>query len=179
MLRGGGQWVVGGKGWVLLPFCDSLRPNVERGFILENSHPADKPLGIIIMVLNAVCGVGLGLLAMVGGAALGAMGGAAAAGSGASAGEAAAGAGAAAAAGGLVAILGVVSIILGIAGIAMGFGIMKSLRWGFTVGMIVSALNFIVNIFQLPQGIIGMAISGAIAYFCWGRLNGKIGPAPM
>lgn len=139
----------------------------------DSIHPQDKPIGITIIVLNALCG-GLGLLAVLGLGAIAAMGGAAAAGSGGSAD----GAAAAAAVGGIAAIIAIVVVVLCAVGIIAGFGIMKSAKWGFQLGAVVFGLNALSNLAQLPQGVIGLLISGALCYYCIARLTGKIGPKP-
>jgi len=118
----------------------------------------------------------MGLLLAGGGAILGMAGasGAAAGGTG----DAAAVAGA----GGIVAVIGVIILILSIAAAACGFGIMNSKRWGFSVGMFLFAANTLLNIASVfmgsVQSIIGAAISGLLTYYCWARLNGKIGTPP-
>ena len=133
----------------------------------------DKIVGIIIMILS-LCGVVIGGLAVVGGGFI-AAGGAAAANT--------ANNGAAvptAAAGGMVAIVGIVLLVLSFMSIAIGWGIMKSLRWGFLVGSIVYGINMVLNLMSLNQsrGILGLLIGAALFAYCVMRLTGKLGPKP-
>jgi hypothetical protein len=139
---------------------------------MQYGYPNDKPVGIVIMVLSA-CGVIAGGLALGGGGLL-AAGGAASA-------NTSTGAGGAAVAGGLVMILGVVILIVSLLGFAIGYGIMKSLKWGFMVGTIVYGLNSLANLANLSggKGILGLAISVALFIYCFMRLTGRLGPKPV
>lgn len=141
-------------------------------------HPADKPIGIVIMVLSVCClGGGIALAAGIG--AMGAMAGGAAAQGGQGSQDAAVAAGMM----GLgAAVLGVVTAVFGALGIATGYGIMKSAKWGFILGSVVYGLNTLLNVLSIAsqgaQSIIGLAISGALFAFCFMRLTGKLGAPP-
>lgn len=152
------------------------RPDMPVG----GPHPADKGIGIAVMVYNLCCGVGSGLIMVTGGALLGALGAGAAASSGGS--GATPDAAAVGALGGAVALIGVVFIVVSVAGIASGFGIMNSKRWGFTLCLVLSVISTIIGLISLfggsVQSIISVAVSGLLAYYCWARLGGKIGSPP-
>src|SRR5437588_641466 len=127
------------------------------------AYQTDKVLGIIIMVLS-VCGVIGGGMAFLGGGLLAAGGATAAAGT---AGSNAAGSAALAGAGGaFLMIISVVLIISSLIGFAVGYGIMKSLRWGFLVGAIVYGLNTLLQLFGLSHptagGVLGLLIVAAL-----------------
>lgn len=157
------------------PVSNYNRPEPPSG----GPYQHDKVIGILVMVFNICCGVTGGLALMGLGAALGMAGAGAATAGGA---EGAEGAAVAAAGGGMAAIIGGVIVALSLAGAAIGYGIMQSLRWGFSIGMIVFGLNAALNLFSVVTGnftaLVGLAISGLLTYYCWGRLNGKIGSPP-
>lgn len=150
----------------------------ESNYYREPSGPGpgepyqtDKILGIIIMVLSVCCTVAGGA-AMAGMSMLAGMGAAGAASEGgAGSGEAAA---TAAAVGGVAAFIGIILLVTGLLGVATGYGIMKSLKWGFILGAVVYGLNTVANIASF--NIIGLVISGALLAYCVMRLTGKLGP---
>lgn len=144
-------------------------------------NQTDKTLGIVIMVFSAVCGICPGLAAFGLGGALGALGGAAASTAGGS--EGAAGAAAAAVGGGMIMVIGVGAMLSGGLGLAGGYGMMKALKWGFTLVLVSSIINLLVNLASMIGGnflaIIGLGVSGFIAYYCYQRLQGKWGEKPV
>ena len=137
-------------------------------------YQTDKVLGIIIMVLSA-CGAIGGIMGLAGGGLL------AAAGAGA-AGQAgnAQGAAVAAAGGGILMLLSVFLIIQSVLGFAIGYGIMKSLRWGFLIGTIVYGIGLLIQIVGVTksgaQGLIGLVIGALLFGYCFMRLTGRTGP---
>lgn len=138
-------------------------------------YQTDKVIGIIIMVL-AICGAILSGIVVLGGGVLAAAGGAAATNANTDAAKAA-GMG-----GGLLMILGVVMLISCLVSLAVGYGIMKSLRWGFMLGAVVYGIQVILNIFSLARGgtaVIGLVIAIALLVYCVMRLTGKTGPTPL
>jgi hypothetical protein len=140
----------------------------------ENSHPADKPLGIVIIILSALGACGGLALAGLGGF-MGAAGGAAATQEGSASGAAAAGA-----IGGMTAIIGLVLVAVSVLNIVGGVGVMKSARWGFMLTGILSAISALLNLVNFDvKGILGLAIAAGVAVFCFMRLAGKLGPTPV
>lgn len=150
------------------------RPDYSPGF-----YPKDKTWGIVIIVLSSL-GICCGLAAAGLGGALG-IAGAGVAASGAASGasdarEAATGLGIG---GGVLAMIGFVVMASSAVQIAGGIGIMKSRRWGFLLTGVLSGISILLNLGQLPHGLVGMAINGIIAYYCWSRLSGREGPTPV
>jgi hypothetical protein len=137
-------------------------------------YKSDRPIGIVIMVLSGLCGV-CGMLTVAG---VGMLGAAAASQAGTSNDAAAA-----AAVGGVAAIAAIVMLIVGGLGLAVGFGIMKSAKWGFVGGAVLYGLYAINNILSVVGGqmsaIGGLAICGAVIYYCVQRLTGKLGDKPV
>lgn len=83
--------------------------------------------------------------------------------------------------GSIVAILGFGIMVCSAVQVAGGFGIMASRRWGFVLTAVFAGLSVL---FHLPgvvhgTGVVGVAIHGAILYYCWARLSGKEGPSPL
>lgn len=138
----------------------------------SQAHPADKPVGIVLMILNALGACG-SLLLVVGGGAIGALGGAAAV-----KGEAG-GAVAAGAAGGIVMVLGIVLLIVSAISIYGAFGIMQSRKQGFMIVLILGVIGLLMNIVSIVNGNgnffgIGLGILAPIYAFL--RLNGSLPP---
>jgi hypothetical protein len=147
-------------------------------------HPADKPVGIVLIVLNAlgVCG---GVLLVAGGGIIGAVGGAAgaagAAGS-STAEEKAAGAAvgtAAAAGGGLIMILGIATLLICAISIYGAIGIMQSRKQGFTITLILGVIGLLLNIAGMLSGspnLVGLGLGILAPLFAFLRLNGQLPP---
>lgn len=146
-----------------------MQPNTSSDFV------ADKVMAILVLI-GAVCGgcAGIGMLGF--GGLAGAVGVAGASGG-------AEGSGQVATAGGLVMLLGILYLGLAVVAFIGAIGMLKSQRKGFNITMIVMGALAIVGVITMvaagggPQSIIGIAIDLLIAGYCWGRLNGKIGPA--
>lgn len=134
------------------------RPQVPGEFL------ADKVIGIILMILSALGVVG-GICTAAGMSMIGL--GAAVSGGG----EEAVAGGALA---GLGAVLGLIVIAWSAVGIVTGYGIMKSLRWGFLVGAILSAISVVFAL--VGFNILGFLINGALFVYCLLRLMGRLGP---
>lgn len=128
---------------------------------------ADKVIGIL-MIIFSICGAVAGLAVLGIGGAAAAIGGSAGGADG----------GSAVAAGGMAMIIGVLILAISVARIYAGFKIFGAKRIGFMIGMITSVILILLNLVQFNVGsIVGIAISVALAGYCWGRMNGKIGPA--
>jgi hypothetical protein len=134
----------------------------------------DKVIGIIIMVLS-LCFVGLGSMMMLGGGVLAASGAAASADPAIQ--KASSDAAAAGVTGAVLMVASVIMIATGFLGVAIGYGIMKSLRWGFIMGTVVYGLNLL-GTFQ-SRNMISLVIGAALFAYCLMRLLGKIGPKPV
>ena len=150
------------------------QPPAYQGPPGDAAYQTDKIIGIIIMVL-ALCGVAASGLVVLAGTAVGALGAGAAASN-----QNAAGAAAAGAAGGMIMLFGVLLIILSLANFAVGYGVMKSLRWGFTLGLVVCALRILVGLGMLGRGgfgVIGWIIDIGLAVYFFMRFTGRLGPA--
>jgi len=153
------------------------QPPAYQGPPADSTYATDKVLGIIIMILSG-CFVVLGGLGFLGGgflAAGGAAGAASAGGTNAAGTAAAAGVGGAA-----IMIASAVLVIVALIGFAVGYGIMKSLRWGFLVGAVLYGLNALYNLSQMghANGILGLLISAGLCVYCIMRLTGNLGPKP-
>ncbi len=133
------------------------RPQVPEEFL------ADKVIGIILMVFSAL-GVLCGIFIAAGMSLVGL-------GAATEGGEGAAAAGALA---GIGAVAGFVVIIWSVVGIVIGYGIMKSLRWGFLVGAILSGISVVFSLVGL--NVLGFIINGALCAYCILRLVGRLGP---
>jgi hypothetical protein len=154
-----------------------LQPNTGSGDFV-----ADKVMAIVVMI-GALCG-GCGGLALAGlGGLVGGLGAAGAAGSAGQTG--AAEAATVAAAGGITMVLGILFLILAVVAFIGAIGMLKTQRKGFNLTMISMALLTVLGIILMvtgggaAQSIVGIVIDLAIAGYCWGRLNGKIGPANL
>ena len=146
-------FVTGGK---------DLQPNVG-----STDFAADKVIGIL-MIIFSICGAVAGLAVLGIGGAAAAIGGSAGGADG----------GSAVAAGGMAMIVGILILAISVARIFAGFKIFGAKRIGFMIGMITSIILIVLNLVQFSVGsIVGIAISVALAGYCWGRMNGKIGPA--
>ncbi|MEQ1821617.1 MAG: hypothetical protein ABL949_03830 [Fimbriimonadaceae bacterium] len=90
---------------------------------------------------------------------------------------------AAVAVGGAAVIIGVITLISGAIGLAVGYGIMNSKKWGFIAGAALYGFNALMSVVQVIQGqtmnLIGIAISGALLFYCVQRLTGKLGEKPL
>ena len=64
-----------------------------------------------------------------------------------------------------------------ILGIINGFGIFKSARWGFIMGIALSAVHIILSISSV--NFISIIIAVATIIYCAMRLTGNLGPKPM
>lgn len=132
-------------------------------------------------MIGGICGgcAGLGLVGLMG--FVGAAGVAGAAGSAGQPGSTEAAQ--VAAVGGIGMLIGVLYLALGIAAFVGSIGMLKTQRKGFTITMIVMALLGVLSIVSMVtlqggvQSIVGLVIDLGLAFYCWGRLNGKIGPA--
>lgn len=142
-----------------------FRPDLEPG-MTPGKH--DKTVGIIIMVLSAL-GLCCGIAGAVGVGALSALGASAAAASGSRSDAAALGA-----VGAMAGVTLVFSIILSAASAYVGYLIMNSKPTGFKIGFILGIIGAVYNLLNFPVGLLGVIFNGALAYYCWGRQNGKI-----
>ncbi len=126
---------------------------------MNSKHPADLPIGIVIIVFSG--------LAILGSIALIGLGGA----------VGVAGAGTTATAvGGSVALIGMILLAVSVINIIGAVGIIKGARWGFMITGIMSAISVVLDIFHL--NILGILISGAVAVYCFLRLSGQLGGKP-
>ena len=157
-----------------------IPPNASGGSPI---NPNDKAWGIGIIltsILGVCCGLGLaGLGGAVGALGAGAITRGATPGSSPSD-DLAAGAGFGLVAG-IMAFIGIAIFVCSAIQVAGGIGVMKSQRWGFTLTLVLSAISILLNLGHALQGtgVIGILISGAIAYYCWARLAGKMGAPPV
>jgi len=155
---------------------------MSGGGYSSNVYPNDKVVGILIMVFAAICNVAVGFLGVIGGGVLAAGGASAAAGAASNTGAAGAGAATGVVGAGIM-VLSVILILMGVVGLAVGYGIMKSLRWGFLVGTILYGLGVLNSLAGLSRGgiggIIGLLIVVALFVYCLMRLIGKLGPKPV
>lgn len=148
-----------GGGYAVFSGGKDLQPNTGT-----TDFAADKVIGIL-MIIFSICGAFVGLAALgIGGlaTAVGASGGG---------GDAIAG-------GGMVMVVGILVLAISVARIYAGFKIFGAKRIGFMIGMITSLIAVVLALVSFStQSIISIVISLALAYYCWGRMNGKIGPA--
>lgn len=137
-----------------------LQPNSGSGDFV-----ADKVIGILMIVFS-ICGALAGLAVLgIGGLAAGV-------------GATSQSGGQAVAAGGMAMVIGILILAISVARIYAGIMMLKAARIGFMIGMITSLIAIALSLFSFsPQSIVSIVISGALAYYCWGRMNGKIGPA--
>lgn len=156
----------------------SHSPRLDYGPV--SPYAKDKTWGIVVVALS-VLGICCGLGIAGAGSLFGAFGASTVAGdavrNGADAGAQMAFLGF----GGLLAILGLGLVVCSGLQVAGGFGIMASRRWGFNLTLAFSAISIL---FHLPgvlhgTGIVGVAVNGVIAWYCWSRLSGKDGPPPV
>jgi len=127
---------------------------------MNNDSALDKVMGLVAVVTNLCCGVLVGLFA-TGAVLMGTF-------SGAVPGFLV---------GGLVGLIGILIGASALLGIAAGVGMFQSMRWGFTLGVVVFGLATLLNL--LGGGNVGgVIVEGALAVYCFLRLTGKTGP-PM
>lgn len=120
------------------------------------------------MIIFSICGAVAGLAVLGIGGAAAAIGGSAGGRDG----------GQAVAAGGLAMILGILILAISIARIYAGFKIFAARRIGFLIGLVTSLILVVLNLVNFNVGsMLGILISLFLGYYCWGRMNGKIGPA--
>ncbi len=146
------------------------RPGFSAGH-----YSKDKGWGIA-MIVSSVLGICIGAFTMGLGTLIG----------GAGAATASSGAGGAADAqiafagiGGMVALVGFAIAACSAVQIAGGVGVMQGRRWGFVLTAVLSAISLLLNVPNLPAGLVGVAVSGVFLYYCYVRLSGKEGPAPI
>ena len=137
------------------------------------AYAKDKAWGIAIAILSSLgicCGLGI--------AGFGGMLGIASVGVAASDHSTAAGLGIG---GGILAFVGFAILAVSAIQVAGGFGVMGSRRWGFTLTLALSAVSILLHLPGVVHGtgILGVAINGVIAWYCWSRLSGKDGPTPV
>lgn len=92
-----------------------------------------------------------------------------------------AGANEAAAVGGLTLALGIAYVAIGIVSFIGAILMLMGRRKGFSLTMIAMLALTVLSVVLAVTGgggsmFAGFIIDGALAYYCWGRLNGKIGP---
>lgn len=143
------------------------------GYGTPDTFPADKIMGIILIILAALgaCGslalVGLG--GLVGGAGISAGG--------------AQGAGAVAAAGGGVMVMGVILLAICVVEIFAATWMMKSLRKGFLIIVILGGLGLILNIVTMTSShttnFFGIGSGLIFPIYSALRLFGALGPKPL
>jgi hypothetical protein len=126
---------------------------------MSSKHPADLPIGIIIIVFSGLAVLGSLALIGLGGATTVAGGGTAVS-----------------AVGGGVAIIGMILLAVSVINIIGAVGILKGARWGFMITGIMSAISVILDIVHLQ--IVGLIIAGACAAYCFMRLTGQLGGKP-
>jgi hypothetical protein len=158
---------------------------VRQGKLEENLQPntsssgdfvADKVMAILVFI-GAACGLCGGLMLAGFSGFVGAIGAAGAASGGGT------DAGAVAGFGALGVVFGIAYIILAIVAVMGAIGMLQTKRKGFTQVMMVMGILALLTLVGLVMwhtgvgGIIGLVIDLALAGYCWGRLNGKIGPA--
>lgn len=125
---------------------------------MNNDSALDKVVGLIAVVMNLCCGVLVGLFA-TGALLVGTF-------SGALPGFLV---------GGFVGLIGILIGASALLGIAAGVGIFQSMRWGFTLGLVVFGLATLLHL--LGGGNVGgIIVEGALAVYCYLRLAGKTGP---
>lgn len=74
-------------------------------------------------------------------------------------------------------VLGIVSILLAIALFVQSIGMFKSLKWGFTLGVILNGISLVYAL--ALQSWSGMILPGLFGAYCLMRLMGKLGPKPV
>lgn len=134
--------------------------------MMQQPMKKSRPTGVTILAVLALIG---GVLTLIGGVGIVALGGLAT-GAGAMlndpsiAGtpEAAAAAAAVAQGGGLIMILGVVAIVLGLLGVISAIGLFGLKKWGVTLTVIVELASIGLTLFNMTQGqplnVVGLAI---------------------
>lgn len=138
---------------------------------MDNTYPTDKVIGILVIVFSVCAAIG-GLLIVLGGGILGAAGVA-----GATQAREAGGAAVAAGAGGMLVVIGLLTALISAVRIYGGIKMMQSIRSGFMIVMILSLIGVVLSLLSFnAASIVQLAINGALAYYCWARMNGKIGP---
>ncbi len=138
---------------------------------MQNDFPADKPIGIIIMVLSVCCTL-LGAAATLGMGAFGA----ALAGAAAEQGDSQSASAIMGFAGAAAVVVGLILIVSGALGVVVGYGIMKSAKWGFIMGIVVYGLSTLMNLMNF--NVFGLLFAGAILTYCILRIAGSVGPKP-
>jgi len=128
--------------------------------------PADKGVGITIIVLSS-CGLLAAGIIILGGGAMASMGGSL---NGRNAQELSTGGLGVAAVGGILLVTTLISM-------AAGIGVMKSAKWGFILGAVIYGLSLLGNLVRV--NIIGLVIAGSLFTYCVLRLTGKQGPKPV
>ncbi len=129
---------------------------------MTNTHPADMPIAIIIIIFG-----GLGALLML---FTGLLGGAV------SAAGAGAGSGVVAGAGGLIMLYSILGLVCSVGSIIGAVGMLKAARWGF---MVVGAFGLIGAIIGLLHfNIISVVVGVAQAIYCGMRITGQLGGKP-
>lgn len=127
---------------------------------------ADKVVGIIMIVLAALGACGslmvMGLGGLVGAAGVSTRG---------------EGAGVAAAAGGFVVFMGIIWLAICVVEIFLATWIMKSLRKGFMIVLILGAIGLLINI--VSMNFIGIVLGLIFPGYAAMRLYGNYGPPPL
>lgn len=140
---------------------EDLQPNTG-----STDFVADKVIGIL-MIIFSICGAVAGLAVLGIGGAAAAIGGSA---GGADGGQVVA-------AGGMAMIIGILILAISVARIYAGFKIFAAKRIGFMIGLITSLVLVVLNLVNFSVGaMFSILISLFLGFYCWGRMNSKIGP---
>lgn len=147
------------------PFSGQYSQNPYANAAMANpygqmaNHPADLPIGILIIVVYGLAALA-GLLGFLGGAAVGA--------------------GASASVGGFVMIVSIVLLLVSVLMIAGGAGIIKGARWGFMVCGVMATIGVVLGLFSFAgaMSVVRLLIGVALAIYCFMRLSGQLGPRP-
>ena len=137
------------------------------------AHPADMPVGIVLIVLNAL-GVCAGVALLAGGGLLGAIGGAAS-----MRGNTQVPGGALAIGGGVMMVIGVVLMILYAISIYGAIGVMQSRKQGFLIVLVLGAIALLANLAQMASnhsGIFGVGLGILAPLYAYLRLSGNLPP---
>ena len=140
---------------------------------------ADTVMGIILIILAAIGGCLALMAAGIGGLA----GAAGAAGATGTAGTTGANAGAVAAAGGILLVFGIIMLVVCIIDIVGGVWMMKSLRKGFMLVLVVGAIGLLLSILGAVTGghfnFFGFGMGLIFPGYSAARLFGNFGPRPL
>lgn len=76
-------------------------------------------------------------------------------------------------------IVGLLVVGFYVLGIVGGIGIAASKKWGFDIVLVLSIMRGILQLAQLPHGLVFLVLDAACAYYCYQRLTGNVGPRPI